>query len=125
MNSTDLTALRADRSSLLTQTCTVTRPAVDANGISTGAYTTVASNVLCRVRWPGGGPARPVVNSSQQQMTASIPGQVSIAFGNAQDVRARDVVTIGSVKYTVGITHNEGPQNFGLVVDAQMQRVPA
>lgn len=122
MNDTDLTDLRTDRTSLLTQTCTITRPSVDVDGISTGASTTIATGVACRVQWPGTGSPRSINNSTGVLTTIGIPGQVTIAFTQGQDVRTGDQVVIGSASYQVAAIHNEGPQNFGLTVDAQMQR---
>lgn len=122
MNSNDLTDIRTDRTSLLTQTCTVKRPSTDSDGISTGAYTTVATGVACRVQWPGSGAARSLNNSMGVHAVAAIPGVVTIAFPQGQDVQTGDLIVIGSASYQVAAIHNEGPQNFGLTVDAQMQR---
>jgi hypothetical protein len=53
-----------------------------------------------------------------------VPGEVTIAFANSQDVQTGDLIVIAGSSYKVGIVHSEAPQNFGLTVDAQLQRTP-
>jgi hypothetical protein len=118
-----LAALRADWNTLLDSACTVKRPGVGANGLSTGVYATVGTTVCHLMREGAGG--SPFLNTLLAAITVKTPGQRTIRFAWGEDVREKDIVVIGTNTYELGVVDRDDPNRAGLTVSAELKKVPA
>jgi hypothetical protein len=101
-SSSDLTRMRTMAEATLTQTCTIERPALaaDGEGGQTVTYSTVGSGVACRV-----------AREKTAGLAARRAGLTGIdmyllKLASTQDVAAGDRVTVDSLAYSVEVVQD-------------------
>jgi len=116
--------LQAEAESMMTDTCTITRPGDGTFNDTTGEYTTAASTTVysgkCRIRTRSLGFLRDRQTETGEELTTIWPYIVAIPAGTA-DIQVLDVVTVSSAvdPLLAGVTLRVRIANAGTATTAR------